>query len=224
MRNKNKGISNKFPLLGLLLFTCLICGNATASLTQFNPGYGRLIMDKVAIVNSGTSFGAARALAFVNGITLSQNNTSLFTFYSAGKLKWKETPTSKTIKTRKSSAFMWAEIDPTTNTVVNGRIDIFGKILGFNGLQFGADLSSNLIWQEDKIGFAQTNHEGNVCDLGFCSFVEELLMIKDISFNGDFSRAFLKKGKVISTVPIPAAAWLFISGIIGLFGYNRKRA
>ncbi|MCF6249704.1 MAG: hypothetical protein L3J75_00340 [Methylococcaceae bacterium] len=217
--------SSSISLLALLLLTCLISGNASASGFTFNSGWPRFSMNEVNVQNSGTSAGAASALATANGITLSRSDTSFLTFKSTGKLKWNETSNSGTLVTKDHSAFMWAEIDTITNTVVSGRIDIFGDILGFNGLQFGADLTSTLLWKSDKIAFRQINHEGNVCNLGFCSFVEESLLIKDLSFNGDFSQSFSQNGrKAISTVPLPATAWLFMTGVLGLFGFNRKSA
>jgi hypothetical protein len=197
-------------------------GAANAALTAFNPGWPRFIIKNMAIQNSGTA--AASSLAAANGISLLGISSSVFVANSTGKIQWQGLSGATKTTLIGPSASVWAEIDTATNTVLQGRIDIFGDVLGFNGLQFGADLTSSLLWKTDKLGFGQINHTGNVCDLGFCSYVEELLMFKNVNLTGDFSVAFTQSGKVISTVPVPAAAWLFISGIVGLVGFSRKRS
>jgi len=210
-------------LLGLVIFVCLMSGAANAALMNFNPGYGRLILKETTLTNSGTA--NASALAAANGISLIGTGTSLFVANSIGKILWQEGATKPKLTLGGPSASMWAEIDPLTNTVLQGRIDIFGNLLGANGLQFGADLSPNIIFKSDKIGFGQINHMGNICDFNpiFCSNAEELLLFKNLNFNGDFSQGFQKNAKVISTVPLPAAAWLFLTGIFGLVGLAKKQ-
>ncbi len=218
---KNNIIRRRSLLLGLFLLVCTMSGAANAALTAFNPGWPRFIIQNMAIQNSGIA--GAGALAAANGISLNGTGSSLFIANSTGKIQWQDQSGAARIKVLGPSATVWAEIDTATNTVLQGRIDIFGDVLGFNGLQFGADLTSSLLWQPDKLGFGQINHMGNVCNLSFCSYVEELLMFKNLNLTGNFSVAFTQNGKVISTVPVPAAAWLFISGVVGLFGFSRKR-
>ena len=218
----NKLIYGRLLLFGLLLFTGLISGTANAAVTNLQPGWPRFIIKNMALQNSGTA--GAGALAAANGISLLSTGTSLFVANSTDKIQWLDQSGGTKTKLLGPSASMWAEVDTVTNTVLQGRIDIFGDLLGFNGLQFGADLSSSLNAKPDKIGFGQINHSGNVCNLGFCTNVEELLLFKDLNnFNGNFATAFAKNSKVISTVPLLAAAWLFITGFFGLLGFRQKR-
>lgn len=217
--NKKNSMVTPFLFVFLLLTLLLSCP-ANAGLVGPPPGYGRFILKEAVVTNSGLT--GAGALANANGISLLGTGTSLFIANSTNKIQWQETENSPRQTVGGSSVSIWAEIDVSTNSVLQGRIDIFGDLLGFNGLQYGADLSE-LVWGPEKIGFFQINHSGNVCNLGFCTLVEELLLFKDLSFNGDFSQSFQIVGKGITTVPLPASAWLLVSGIIGLIGFSRKR-
>jgi hypothetical protein len=107
---------------------------------------------------------------------------------------------------------------------LKGAIDAFG--IGKNTLLMSADitgfniLNDNFLW-----GFNTTNI---FCDpileaaIGSCTSSESVYIELDSAFSGLFQSNFRTTGFATTTIPVPAAAWLFGSAL-GLLGWVRRR-
>ena len=86
-----------------------------------------------------------------------------------------------------------------------------------------ADLTSaNLMDDPYLWGFNTTNIECNPDLLLECRDKESVYVALSNAFSGDFGRNFMSMGIAVTTVPVPAAIWLFGSGL-GLLGWLRRR-
>ena len=71
-------------------------------------------------------------------------------------------------------------------------------------------------------GFNTSNIECNPDLLLECRDKESVYIALSNAFSGDFGRNFMSMGIAVTTVPVPAAIWLFGSGL-GLLGWLRRR-
>jgi len=220
LKRINKGtVASTFILL--FFFT----GTVNASLSGIPPGYPRIKANKVYLDNyqSGTP------------------GVMYFDAYNVNnKVFWDQSPAPGKEKIKQAPDFyLEANLDVSSNpyspTILEGFLEVWGRIdsLGTStvigdDLLFRAELkdvySTNKIIEFVMDGTTQT---GQVCDLGFCSFTDEVVQFKlrklDANFNGDFSKTFYKTATGIATVPVPAAVWLFGSAFMGLAGFQRRK-
>jgi len=110
-------------------------------------------------------------------------------------------------------------------------ISIFGDIasLGTGDVSlFTADITS-VGWTTGTgaiIEFVMdgSSMAGAVCDLGYCSYVDEVLQFTlDRNFDGKWRRNFKRSALAVATVPVPAAVWLMGSALVGLVGVGRRK-
>jgi hypothetical protein len=86
-----------------------------------------------------------------------------------------------------------------------------------------ADLTSaNLVDDPYLWGFNTTNIWCSPELLLECTMSESVYVALSNAFSGDFGRNFVSMGIAITTVPVPAAIWLFGSAL-GLLGWARRR-
>jgi hypothetical protein len=115
----------------------------------------------------------------------------------------------------------------TGSLTFNGVISDLGIVQGDNQKDFimSADIiGMNLTSNSSVWGFETSNLICNVKLLATCTTNESIYVVLDKSFNGDFTNALFKTtGFAVTTVPVPAAAWLFGSAL-GLLGWVRSRA
>ncbi len=112
--------------------------------------------------------------------------------------------------------------------VLDGEFEVYGSLeldgIVNEGLAFSASLI-DVQWDDYSIAFLmETDQHGYLCDLGFCSFANELLVFNLTSalFDGDFTQDFEFGAQTVATVPTPAALLLFGSAILGLGGLRRS--
>ena len=53
--------------------------------------------------------------------------------------------------------------------------------------------------------------------------IESFSFSGDLTFEGTDGKGINYSGAVLTTVPLPASAWLFVSGLLGLVGMQRRR-
>ena len=86
-----------------------------------------------------------------------------------------------------------------------------------------ADLTSaNLVDDPYLWGFNTTNIWCSPELLLECTNSESVYVALSNAFSGDFGRNFMSMGIAVTTVPVPAAIWLFGSAL-GLLGWARRR-
>jgi len=117
-------------------------------------------------------------------------------------------------------------LDAGGTLVIKGSIsDSLGNtILRSNGQDslFSADLD-DFGFAGSVMAFTTSNLQGSVCDLYGCTGGETIWMSFADTILADLTQNFKTTGNVTTTVPVPAAVWLFGSGIIGLVGMARRR-
>jgi hypothetical protein len=104
---------------------------------------------------------------------------------------------------------------------LKGAIDALG--IGRNTLLMTADITGfNILDDEFLWGFNTTNIFCAPELLLNCTLKESVYIELDSAFSGMFDRNFRTTGFATTTIPIPAAAWLFGSAL-GLLGWVRRR-
>jgi hypothetical protein len=86
-----------------------------------------------------------------------------------------------------------------------------------------ADLTAaHLVDDPNLWGFNTTNIFCNPDLMLECTDSESVYLALSNAFSGEFGSNFMSKGIAVTTVPVPAAAWLFGSAL-GLLGWTRRR-
>ncbi len=118
----------------------------------------------------------------------------------------------------------WADIRVRNDglEVLDGVFEVYGS-LELNGIfNDGLAFSASLVdvgWDDYTIAFKmESDQQGYLCDLGFCSFNNELLSfnLTDGIFDGDFTKNLSLNAQTVATVPVPPAVWMFGTGLLGL--------
>ena len=130
----------------------------------------------------------------------------------------------------------------------SAQFDEFGGVSGTMSIQ-GAMLDTNLFGNLDKkttlmsaditdfgfggggsiLGFTTDNidcHAAIVAVVGPCTVSESIILHVDDIFGGDVNARYQTTAVAITSVPVPAAVWLFGSGIglMGVIARRRKKA
>lgn len=125
----------------------------------------------------------------------------------------------------------------TTNSAGSSATGSF--LFGSNGGGGGYGIGSGVLFkgsitdvgwsnQYGLLEFAISNFSGKVCDLGWCSNAERMLFhtysgkLGIVDKHGRY-QSFSKEMEGIAVVPVPAAVWLFGSGLLALAGAARRR-
>ncbi|MDH3527343.1 MAG: hypothetical protein OEN52_04965 [Gammaproteobacteria bacterium] len=113
------------------------------------------------------------------------------------------------------------------SVTIRGSIDdsVFGQ---YSGLLMTADLAEFAYgtnsFGEDLLGF---NTENIFCPhFDFCTINESAyLNLGLLGLDADMANwgSFVASGTAVTTIPVPAAVWLFGSGLLGLLGIARRR-
>ena len=124
-----------------------------------------------------------------------------------------------------------AKFDQNSGVFLSGSMSIEGSIAGLGIMDkkttlMSADLTSFGFNAGGSIlGFNTTNI---VCDAGLgvnCTMSESVLLFVDDLFNGDTLGRYHTTALAITSVPVPAAVWLFGSGLgfMGVIARRRKK-
>ena len=113
------------------------------------------------------------------------------------------------------------------NDNVTGSIRIMGKLDGMNGQQtlMTADLTGAWDSSGQLIGFNTMNIQCSdaIKAIAPCTSAEVIyLSLDDALYPGEEKGKFQTTGLAVTSVPVPAAAWLFGSGLVGLMGMARR--
>ena len=192
--------------LVLLFFTSV----ASASLLDLEPGWPRLVDNNTKIKSKYKGITAF----FEAENKQSRRSTPYFKEAEDVPRMHIDNPEFKT----------WADIRvlSTGLEVLDGVFEVYGS-LEFEGIiKEGLAFSASLIdvaWDDYTIAFImEKDQQGYLCDLGFCSFANELLSfnLKSSLFDGDFTQNISLEAQTVATVPIPPAVWLFGTAMLGL--------
>lgn len=157
----------------------------------------------------------------VTGYELKAIGDSQFFFYTD----------ASTYEPGKNGTFnLFAEFD-TSEVLTGGSLEITGDLFGVSGTLVTADLVGDWNYDDFLIGFNTTNIWCNPLLNLNCSISESVYL--------DLKNGTKKKPKIfeglaasagqefnaisITTVPVPAAVYLFGSGLLGLIGIARRR-
>ena len=209
-------LKKKITPMALASTFVLFCfnGSANATLSGLEPGYPRFIStDTLSYRKSGQS----GTVTFNSDSTLWQQH--IYT-------------TPEVVSSASFDVNVNLDVSNSSNPSVlaGSSISIFGEIasLGTGSVSlFTADIY-DIGWQSGSNAIIEFIMDGStmagaVCDLGFCSYVDEVLQFTlDRKFSVKWHKKFDKSALAIATVPVPAAIWLFGSAILGLGGLRRK--
>jgi hypothetical protein len=111
---------------------------------------------------------------------------------------------------------------------VTGSIRIMGKLDGMNNQQtlMTADLTGAWDNSGNLIGFNTMNIQcgAAITAIAPCTSAEVIyLSLNSALYPGGDKGKYQATGLAVTSVPVPAAAWLFGSGLIGLMGVARRR-
>ena len=149
--------------------------------------------------------------------------------------------------TRGFNLFSWTDIDLVTDRQIGVLVDELGEIIGYdsNGKPTGYrqyEPADEVITTVDvvpdyyEMSFTNGCSLDDICDRIFNTADTQLLNTVDQGYGGRVNQAVqyvktLELGQsftfthtmVVNPVPVPAAAWLFGSGLIGLVGFARRK-
>jgi hypothetical protein len=109
------------------------------------------------------------------------------------------------------------------NVSISGMMDVLG-ITKPNTLLMSAELTAaNLVDDPYLWGFNTTNIWCSPDLMLECTMSESVYVALSKAFNGEFGSNFVAMGLATTTVPVPAAVWMFGSAL-GLLGWIRRRA
>lgn len=219
-------MKNLRGLIGIVLALFFVSGVAQASVSGeyfgLSHGWPRLV-DNGTMINN-------KKIKNYKGKTSYFEATNKYYGEGSKAPYFKEGPNVPRQYIRDASFNTWASIRNRGGTleVLDGLFEVYGA-MDFNGNSYGGlAFSASLIdvdWDEYTIAFKmQGDQQGFLCDIGFCSYTEELLTFNlyDGLFDGDFGKNFTFKGQTIATVPVPAAFWLFGTAFLGLVSIRRQ--
>lgn len=213
-------INIKSAVTSAVLMMLFFSGTASAALSGIAPGYPSFIANRAHIDYSNVSGSTFQFEGY-------NVNTSVF---------FKEALGTASQRVKMGPDFnVQVNIDasnPANPQVLAGStIEVYGKVDSFGtgyGLLYSADIK-DVFWTTGRSGFIEfvmdgASMSGAACDLDFCTFTDEVLQFKIRGrFNGDWGSDFSKNARSVSTIPLPAAAWLFGSALLGLSGTKLRK-
>ena len=165
--------------------------------------------------------------AFGNGVkvTLNPNNG---TIKATGRKTFKLATSGGEIAGTSGMYSLQVNFDKDTQQFVGGTVSLKGAMdsLGIprNTLLMSADITGFNILDDSMLWGFNTTNIFCAPELGLsCTNSESVYIELDSAFSGLFERNFRTTGFATTTIPVPAAAWLFGSAL-GLLGWVRRRA
>jgi hypothetical protein len=168
--------------------------------------------------------------AFGNGVkvALNPNNGTIKATGRKNFLLALDDSGSNVLQGTSGAYSLQVNFDKNTREFMGGSVSLKGAIdaLGIskNTLLMSADITGfNILSDQMLWGFNTTNIFCSPELQLNCTNSESVYIELDSAFNGLFERNFRTTGFATTTIPIPAAAWLFGSAL-GLLGWARRRA
>lgn len=228
-------IRNTLMLLGTTVFLVIVMGlPAQASDLEYNP-------DGTVVGYSLDGLRPAGRPNFENDVNVrwiqkgpggEAGNLLIARMKRGDSMYLNMSPTESYLVTD-PSYFLLANFNPQgdligrSSVTIRGSIDdsVFGQ---YSGLLMTADLAEfaygKNIFDEDLLGF---NTENIICpQFDFCTRNESAyLNLGFLGLDADMANwgSFVASGTAVTTIPVPAAAWLFGSGLLGLVGIARRK-
>jgi hypothetical protein len=170
--------------------------------------------------------------AFLDGVSVSyskvSSSTRVLTATYAADLGTQKLVYPNTVFSVKDTVYTLNAKFNSSNVFQSGTVSMQGKIggLGINTLQtlMTADLTAfGKGYDGYVIGFNTNNIKCNPLINAYsqCTTAESITMALGKSFN--FQTDYKAKGYALTSVPVPAAVWLFGSGLMGLVGVARRK-
>lgn len=198
-------------------------GGATVSNTYWAQTHSpRIDMTNISLSYAGTSTGGVFGAVSTSKTALKMIRPDFSTFNFNGK-------------------FALGGTVSTTGGMSNGIFSFVSNdsVFGFGKDKYGKNVYGNVFsgkltgfgWSESKdmIEFTTSNFSGWACNMGWCTAAERIKFnVANGSVTG-LTNAFGKKATWSKTasgtavIPVPAAAWLFGSGLVGLIGISKRR-
>lgn len=192
---------------------------ANASFFGLEPGWPRL-------VDNNTKINAS-----YEGITAHFKAENAKPKHKGSDPYFKQSPGTPRVAFKSPKFSTWADIRVRDDglEVLDGLFEVYGTLELDGKINKGLAFSASLIdvaWDAYTIAFKmESDQQGYLCDLGFCSFGNELLAfnLKSGKLDGNFTdKNFEFEAQTLATVPVPAAVWLFGTAIIALAGLRRS--
>lgn len=171
------------------------------------------------------------AFFFINDAKVSFNKTSR-SFTASSKDVTLFDPDHHLVPLRNEFFSLQATTNPSGSSATGHFV--FGSSGGGGGYGLGPGIlfqgSITDVGWSNSLGFLEfaiSNFSGKLCDLGWCSTRERIWLdtrgkLGIVDKNGKYL-SFSKTMDGIAIVPVPAAAWLLGSGLIGLIGIARRK-
>jgi len=107
----------------------------------------------------------------------------------------------------------------------SGDLTIRGAVTGLgitSTTLFTASLDA-FAYDGTTLAFKTTITGGEICVVVGCTTYESIWIDLDTGGFDPTLKKFTDTGMAITTIPVPAAVWLFVSGIVGLASFTRRR-
>jgi len=158
-------------------------------------------------------------------VTLNPHNG---TIKATGRKTFKLTAGSDVFDGTSGTYSLRLNFDKRDQSFVDGSVSLKGAMdglgIGRNTLLMSADITNfNILSEANLWGFNTTNIFCAPELQLSCTNSESVYIELDSAFSGLFDRNFRTTGFATTTIPVPAAAWLFGSAL-GLLGWVRRRA
>jgi hypothetical protein len=194
---------NRFILISLALLG-LSVSSANAATYVLAEAFGSELQGANGVIVNGLSYN----VEFVDGSCISLfdecNDVSDFTFNTAADA-------DAASQALLDQVFNLFDIYDTTPSLMRGIFNNYGFVWTPYGMS-----GSNAVRVDSIVNYGGNTTDTNSCSIGACS----LAITNDLSSGFDT----YAKWTQVSAVPIPAAVWLFGTGILGLIGFSKRKA
>jgi len=221
----------KTTIAGVFCLLMGFSGITEAALSGYQPGYPRFFTEGVAFLDYDYNGSGVSMLSFNADKHVSWQTTN-----DSDSIVEVEAPLFKVMVNLDASDPLSPQVLGGSSIEVRGSISDADEADGLTNVSESAAAvsllySANIVdmfWSTGRSGTVEfiqdgASMQGEVCDLGYCSYANELLQISMRAFQGNWGRKFHKTATAIATVPIPSAFWLIGSALLGWVQLTRRK-